>query len=367
MLRIFLGILFLSRPEATCPSASLLDNNYDQTEIDSSALFPQCASDLPLQLSPESLALSTAFESIKWDLRTLGTEACINYDYFKYQIPEYGSPNPIDSFYEDIEAIGGGSTHRLFKTTLKQHRATVENGTTIALRVKETSSDKKKRWFPRSLEAAMHLSQLRELGLTYYIPEVYSVYYTPYDPSLGFSGNPDQVLLVVEMEHLETDYEREFHYNNRKPISPRVAFEHVIGKWALDRISGCSIMDPDGDVLRHYMLKDDPDYLVCHIGERSYIFPPGLSPRQIDYDDFIYYSRPISQKEFETGVIYQNSRDYLLDKVESSSIRSFLEQVPEKGFLRSVYDNLDEFKVSPSNPLPSRGVRHLYISEDDLM
>lgn len=321
---------------------------------------PSLSKPAEIALTPEARELEAAIQYFKEAFRTSESK---DYKILTDKIPEFSSKETISSFYKDILRINGGSSHSIFQATLAQDRGEVKKGTLIALRIRSVSSKKDERFFPRAFEASMHLSRLQ--GITDYIPPIYGVYVGPYDFALKSSHcREGYSLLVTEMELIDSDFETEYD-DKRNPMSSRVAFEEVIGRWAVSTKAHCHLSDPDGDVLRHHVLKKDPDHLVVHMGKKSYLFPPGYSPRQVDFDYFGYITPPTT-KMFEEGH-FPHIQDYLSERVDSPSMKAFLKQVPEQGLLQSAYDNLKEFEVSDLNPLPKGPVKHRYISEEDLL
>jgi hypothetical protein len=279
------------------------------------------------------------------------------------EIVDIGSPEITESFYTDIKYIGGGSMHKIFKARLNQDRGKKKVGQVVALRVRKTDDNKAYRSVPKNLKAYGHIAKLRELGVTNYIPEIYGVYYTPFIKDLGSTYVTEGTLFVSEFEYLDTDYETAFGEDGKKPRDPRVAFEEMIGRWAIYKIANAYLNDADGNVLRHYMLKKDPNYALYTIGEKSYLFPPGYSPRQIDFDDF----HPVSSlrnHEFKNVVWHLNS--YQKRKsVKNASMKRFLDDIPTMGLFESLYQNLSEFELSETNQIPAgASVSYFHIPDE---
>ena len=90
-------------------------------------------------------------------------------------------------------------------------------------------------------------------------------------------------------------------------MSDRLLFEHYIGNWAVNRVGKMSVHEAGGDQLRHHLVKYDENFLVYRIGEETYLFPPGESPRQVDLD----LARRLEEEEM-TGKYFLNCDDLLI-------------------------------------------------------
>jgi hypothetical protein len=189
-----------------------------------------------------------------------------------------------------------------------------------------------------------------------------------YGDRIIMEGKP--MVRIWEMDYLDKSYEDEYEKSSKKSMEPRVIFEEIIGRWAVDVVAKCEINDEDGDVLRHHMLYYDPNYVVYHIDDKLYLFEPGYSPRQVDYDDGICRDSNYSLKHYKEGYLpshqdkyYQSS--YMHERAPTDSIKRFLDEIEIKGLFRSIKDNLVEFEVSPTNPIPATdNVQHFYIPEE---
>jgi hypothetical protein len=279
-------------------------------------------------------------------------------------IPEYSMPNTLTTFYETVSFKNGGSSHLIFKAQLRQNRLQVNKGTEVALRVYSTKREKQDLWYSNNVWAYLHLSTLRERQITEFIPEIYGIYLTKdtevFEHTYFEKG---RYALVTEMEYLNGgNYENV--YLGKKTMSPRVAFEHLIGNWALYKVVGCSITDADGDVLRHYMVTHDSNYAAYHLGTKIYLFEPGYSARQVDFDDFVLWKSSPERTFEQTADYYKN---YLDPWIQNDSIKKFLAQISQKGIVISAEDNLKEFEVSESNPLPASHVKHFYLPDEMLV
>lgn len=266
-------------------------------------------------------------------------------------IPDIESAITTTTFYTDIAVIGGGTRHKVFRARLNQDRGDKKVGQVVALRVGQACCKKEDRIVPRNLRAYGYIAKLSELGVTNYIPKIYGVYFTPFTEALKPEYVTEGPFFVSELEYLETDYERAFGSRGQRPRAPRVAFEEMIGRWAIYKIAKAYLNDADGNVLRHNMLKEDPNYAVYTIGDKSYLFPPGYSPRQVDFDDSHPYSS-FKTSDFKNVVRYLNSYQNR-ESVNNASMRLFLENIPILGLFGSIREHLSEFEVSETNQIPA--------------
>ncbi len=273
-------------------------------------------------------------------------------------IPHYGYENAPPSFYQNVTRINQGVENLIFKATLAHNRSSICKGETVALRVARLSPGFS-RFNIMQLLASLHLSKLREDSVSDFIPDIHGVYFTscfPADEEI-FRCKPGFQLFFIEMDYIESSYLGKYYLSEDLketiPVSPRVAFEEVIGRWAVAQKGQCSIDDPDGNVPRHRLLHHDSQFLVYQLGNKTYLFPPGYSPRQVDFDNFRF------------NFYFDGPRKHLIDHVDSPSIKAFLSDIPDKGILCSAYDNLQDFEVSSTFPLPKSGIKHRKLSEED--
>lgn len=80
------------------------------------------------------------------------------------------------------------------------------------------------------------------------------------------------------------------------------------------------------------MLYYDSNYVVYHIADKSYLFDPGYSPRQIDYDSGTCRNSDYILKHYKEGYFpsrqdtyYQSS--YMHERIPTDSMKKFLEPV----------------------------------------
>lgn len=314
-------------------------------------------------LIPEARELATSFHSIITCLNSPGADQrheapkihCIHK--VKEKFIDY-SAEQILAFYKDIKHIGGGGEHTLYKVTLRDDRNEVDAGSSIALRIRASVPRTTPRIIPEAIKAYSKLEILRRSNISNYIPPFYASYYGPHLPELKKAYMPEEgTMMYTEMELMDTTYEKEY-MREKKLVPARVICEALLGQWALQKIAKIYIGD---DKLRQYGLKWDEDYLVYHIGKRAYLFPPGYSPRRLDLDTFFIEGTP------EASVSWNENDDFLYNRAASQKLKTLYEEINTKGFFRSIEDNLQEFEVSEKNPIPHKGVKHLYISEEDMV
>ncbi|MBX9785833.1 MAG: hypothetical protein K2Y08_00700 [Alphaproteobacteria bacterium] len=317
-------------------------------------------------LTSEARELSASFHSILTCIRpleedqmrqvhTMPEKHCIHGVKEKFI---YYSAEQILAFYKDIKHIGAGGEHTLYKVTLRDDRNEVDAGSSIALRIRMSVPKTVPRIIPEAIKAYSKLEILRRSQISNYIPPFYGFYYGPHLPELKKAYVPEEgMIMYTEMELMDTTYEKEY-MKEKKLVSARVICEALLGQWALQKVAKIYIGD---DRLRQYGLKWDEDYLVYHIGKRAYLFPPGYSPRRLDLDIFFIEGTP------EAPFSWNEKDNFLYKRAEFQNLKNLYEEINTKGLFRSIEDNLQEFEVSEKNPIPHKGVKHLYISEEDMV
>ncbi len=147
-------------------------------------------------------------------------------------------------------------------------------------------------------------------------------------------------------------------------MSDRLLFEHYIGNWAVNRVGKMSVHEAGGDQLRHHLVKYDENSLVYRIGEEIYLFPPGESPRQVDYD----LARRLEEKKM-AGKYFLNCDDFFYEyyfKRASEMGQGFIASVCEGvGLFDSIKRHFGAYRVSAEAPLPS-GATYYEISAEYL-
>lgn len=278
--------------------------------------------------------------------------------------PEISS---LYDLYHTVEMIDAGTQHYVYKATLREDRETARAGDEIALVVGSVSAKYKDQSYPREFVAYEHLSRLRAEKISHFIPQIHGIYQADnFFPEGFYRGEYEEarfkgrVARVVEVDLLPFSYEKLYTGPDKQEMSPRIVFEHLIGKWAISEILNCSITDYDGDVTRHYMLVDDPNYLAYHIGEKIYLFEPGLSPRQVDYDTFHIYKKE--------GPLEPYTRTHgLEDDSKNPVLLTFLEEVEKVGLFKAIKENLSAYEVEADDPrLQADNVTHLRVPEEYL-
>lgn len=213
-----------------------------------------------------------------------------------------------------------------------------------------TRRKKEELGFPNHLVAYAKLLQTKPLST--YIPKIFSTYYIqlknlpislqPDDTShmKEFYGDrwSDEWLLCTEMEFIPNKLPTE--------ISPRVIFEEIIGLWAMTKVAGYSTNDFDGEVSRHHLYFNDLEPVCYQIKkDELYVFPPGFSPRKIDYD--VFYA---TDKTLPFSI---NDNFFLFDRIHFSNdpevkkLRVFLNDLTQKGLFQSIKKHFIKFRISP--------------------
>lgn len=277
--------------------------------------------------------------------------------------PNYiDTPQVIQPLYDNIKKIGSGSRHDVYVATLRHDRQNVKRGTTIALRLKDIHQRTKSA--PESLWAYSQVSMLRNYNgyqITEYYPEIYGVYYGPLRPSwrkhpMSKFFTSYEGMHYTEMEHISSSFLDEYKHKNTK-IPDNVIFEQCLGEWAAKKITKIAIAD---NKWQHYGLKDVSYYRAYYIGNTTYLFEPGKTPKRIDLDNFTQMDKQQSMKKYQPN--------FALPKdAHSRNGRQVLEKISEEGLFRVFSKYFAAYKISTERPIPiNQPVRHYYVPDEYL-
>jgi|GEM_PF-5524604 len=240
----------------------------------------------------------------------------------------------IHTLYTEITLLNAGSEHRIYLATDK-------DGKKIIVRVNRTGYDlehiSRKLTLPASMILRAYNRLVKTREFSDYIPEIFAVYYTKNTNFNGFSYiGPDDFLFCTEMEFIPKDYQSLYYIEQIDQLmDPRTIFEEVLGNYVTEVVERCNINDPDGDVLRHHLYREN-EYPVCYrIGDDIYLLPPGISPHRVDYDNFESLSgtRPFRVPAF------------LFDHAPEE-MKSFLNDINQKGLFESIRLHFSKFLIS---------------------
>jgi hypothetical protein len=280
------------------------------------------------------------------------------------KIPTLGAQT-IDSLYTDIKKIGAGSANIIYEAKLKHARGPLKKGTKIAIRVGITNPNFKN--ISRQIKNYAALVCIKDAGISDYIPPIYAAYYGPRRSDLEPNGKHDNAL-YTEMALIEgMGYDEKYgggYYSHKNMMEPRVVFEQYLGRWAVAKVAEQCIDDPDGDVLRHHMVEFDDHYAIYHINDKSYLFSPGNTAKQVDYDD----GRACpSQGVFFHNCIWAGLEvdSYYMERT-SKDCQAFMKDICAKhGLFQSIHANFQAFLVTEDNPIPdTHKIRHYYIDTE---
>ena len=297
-----------------------------------------------------SSALKTIFTSVK----NPNPDPEIRNDVRKY-IPALDRAG-VESLYSNVEFLDSGmSGCPVFKGTLRSDRETAGKGTDIALRCsKWTGENGSYHMNDHQLEAYAYLSALK--GVSSYIPDIYGVWQGPFIPAFTYERFSPERLFCIEMAlvkglNYDKAYGGDYYPETGTKMTDRVLLENFIGRWAVETLGGVGINDYDGDVLRHHLLDPDPQSVVYNLGDKgTYIFPPGDSPRQIDYDSYGKLQDRSVHKKYSLHC--GGWGDYYASKVSLEG-RLFMKSICEQiGLFESIKKHFEKYRVSPTNPLP---------------
>lgn len=284
----------------------------------------------------------------------------------------------VQSLYTDQgEFYNQGTANTIATVHLAQARGDVDPGTKIAVRMRKDGMG----WQP-NIDAYTMLEFLRETNITNYIPKIFGMYSTPLKASILEAAYRKfrNGIQYDSIECTETEFvdgpEYFINLEKKVPLSaiPRIIVEEVIGMWAVRNVARLDITDLDGDVDRHHLLAYDRNYAVYHIDGDAYLFEPGYSPRQVDYDSNISVDRENERPSIEFAsqikkVPYSYSRFcHVIEKLPTESLRNFVIDLCEgQGLFNSIKHNLAEYKISEDRPLPLTGnIKHFYIPDEYL-
>ncbi|MBW8308838.1 MAG: hypothetical protein K0M45_04260 [Candidatus Paracaedibacteraceae bacterium] len=282
------------------------------------------------------------------------------------------SLDDLFEIYSNLTPVNFGSEHCIYKATLNYDRLETPKGAAIALRIHVIPKRKENRKNHRhSLIAYGFLHKLRQNGISNYIAPYYGHYYAPALPNLGSYIRHEEYIKkfpsssnffsYTEMEYMSSTYDNERFFSTKPltPLTARIVIEETIGEWAVQKFAHLKIED---DKARQYGLVNDDHYLVYKIGEKKYLFDPGFSPRRLDLDHYHFYSsspgyNPNKEYNWESR---QERLDGFAEAIDLISIKNYCNDLSRKGLIKSIYDNLEEWKVSAHNPIPvDKLVRYL--------
>lgn len=294
------------------------------------------------------------------------------------KIPELTNEGVAALYQGGAEFLNGGMGNIIATVHIAKARENLVAGTKIAVRLRKGGIP----WQP-NLDAYAMLTDLRAKNITDYIPKMFAVYYSPLDESIFErvykkyrQSIPYSQIEVTEIEFLDGPDYSPFELSKIVPAAdiPRVLVLEAIGTWAVRRVAKMDLSDPDGDVSRHHLLTYDDNYVVYHIGDEAYLFEPGFSPRQVDYD-----SHENLDREFDHDYIVSASQ---VKKVPYSGSRfcGYEDWMPEnvkpffhdfcngKGLFNSIKEHFSDYKISVSRPMPTtKNIKHYYIPDDYLI
>src|SRR3546814_549554 len=109
------------------------------------------------------------------------------------------------------------------------------------------------------------------------------------------------------------------------------------------------------------MLTQDANFVIYHIGNKSYIFEPGYSPRQIDYDDYFQLKGSSTKEKYFLNCIYAGTKveDYYLSRASQKG-KDFMQSIcNKKGLFASIEEHFKDYEVSEKNTIPTtKNVKH---------
>ena len=265
----------------------------------------------------------------------------------------------IEDLYSNVQLYQHGTTHHIFTGVVKEDRNYIPAGTKIALRCGSV--------YPHislvdsELLAQTRLSSLR--SITSFFPDLYGIWQGPWIPSFSYKyWSESTTLLCKEVSFLDGPNYAQAYGDYGEPVrrllSPRELFEHYLGSWTEYRLAGLDLNELGMDTLRHRLLTWDKNFAIYDIGGDLYVFPPGYSPRRIDYDHFAHL------KVKETGPFVLNCGEgfyeYYSSRV-SSEAKSFMRDIcAGRGLFSSIREHFETCRVSEENPLPHPNLATYY-------
>lgn len=229
------------------------------------------------------------------------------------------------------------------------------------------------------------LKVLKEMGISHYIPEHKFVhlgpqYFRRYQKDWSWKDLlqlyvgcrvqwwAEHTNLYTVVEKIDTTYKSEISWEDymdiywgliknvtKRPFPVRVVVEHNIGQWAAQHVANVELCTTQE---WYYGLKWDENYLAYHIGNQTYLFEPGYSPRYLA----LVHAKPLKSKKLQCSSWDRMAK---LNEVQAFTpeVELFQRDLGSKGLFGSMAKHLKMYKVSEQRVIPSSGVTHLYIPE----
>jgi hypothetical protein len=205
-----------------------------------------------------------------------------------------------------------------------------------------------------------------------YFPEIYGSYFIQQIPAAHITGsdsivsgyfNPEKVVLMTEMELLDSDFEKYFAH---KKIPDSVVFELALGEWAGANIAGMLIQDFK---YRNVGLKEVDYYRAYHFGTEVILFPPGILPKRIDLDDLVLLKQSDKKSANSIGLVESD--------FESLEAKQFYKEIrqarrskllTDSGFLNKLAECFEGYKTTDDHLalIPPSKIKHFYIPDEYL-
>jgi hypothetical protein len=136
------------------------------------------------------------------------------------------------------------------------------------------------------------------------------------------------------MELIDSDFSETFKTGK---VSDDVLAEYMIGEWAGRAVLGLRQSDVKP---RNIGLKKVSYSRVYHLGAETYIFPPGFTPKQLDFGTY------------EDGTDRNaDSRDFY---VYNSHGISKVDRPPKEKIFDIFSKYFDKYRAGPNNPIPTQ-------------
>lgn len=309
-----------------------------------------------------------AFERIRKCILNKDDSAILCLKKYKNNIIEY---NDLKSVYENVTYIDSGSTNNVYAATINRPRGDLPAGSRIAFKTRIECKNSSFNTLIEDIEPYSKISLLRDYNGTQisdYYAQMYGIYFGPLYPSDWKYGQKCRQMRYTEMELMDRTIET---YWN-ETILDNFVFELCLGEWASRKISNIYIADSHHKQL---CLKNVSYYRSYHIGHKTYLFPPGISPKRIDLDDFLVLTKDDSMKRFDCLNIMQSYfsvySQFGSNNIEiktSGEGRSVLTEMTEHGIFNVFEKYFSKYIVSSKElyEIPSKEIKHFYVPDEYL-
>ncbi len=279
----------------------------------------------------------------------------------------------------EFKFLGGGGQATVFLAQVKDERSGLHPGNSVAVRTRDIGfSDAFQNDLLNSLArnrlntdgavaALAYMNQLgsdflgRKTAVTDFFPRVYGHYVAPcFELKGGFGvsrntarkpiknqkdeGNP-YLCEYQEMELVDSTLDAQYPTGK---ITDDVIAEYMIGEWAGRAILGLRQSDVKP---RNIGLKKVSYSRVYHLGAETYIFPPGFTPKQLDFGDYDVNAN----RNADSSLFYHWNAHGITGA----------QRAPKETIFDVFSKYFGKYREGPDNPIPTQpDTRHYQIDQE---